>query len=365
MKIIHCADIHLDSPMKRLESGEKRSERKAELIKAFTEMVKYAKTEDVKAIIIAGDLFDQSRVSAGARNAVLTAIRDNENIDFYYLKGNHDASDILASSEDIPENLHTFTDRWKSIDLGENVVLTAAELTAENVGKISSELNLDLSHFNIVSLHGQDTFAAARDNAQIININEYKNKNIDYLALGHVHSYKCEKLDGRGCYCYPGCLEARGFDETGEHGFMLLDIDGEKRTFTKTLIKKPIRSCRILPVDISELKNTAEIIKRIKEGLAKAGYPDRDLVKIELTGEVDYECDKNLASIEIEFRDRFYDFKLKDLSGYKVDYDKYKMEESLKGEFIRTVQGAEDLSDEDKAEIIRIGIRTLMGEEAD
>ncbi len=51
-----------------------------------------------------------------------------------------------------------------------------------------------------------------------------RGKYIDYLALGHIHSYKKERLDDRGVYCYSGCLEGRGFDECGEKGFVLLDI---------------------------------------------------------------------------------------------------------------------------------------------
>ena len=45
MKIIHCADIHLDSPMNRLGTPEKRKERKAELIKAYTDMISFASRE--------------------------------------------------------------------------------------------------------------------------------------------------------------------------------------------------------------------------------------------------------------------------------------------------------------------------------
>ena len=58
-------------------------------------------------------------------------------------------------------------------------------------------------------------------------VSDYHYKNIDYLALGHIHKYKQAELDQRGVYCYSGCLEGRGFDECGEKGFVLLDIDEE------------------------------------------------------------------------------------------------------------------------------------------
>ena len=51
-----------------------------------------------------------------------------------------------------------------------------------------------------------------------------KEKNIDYLALGHIHEYSQGQIDLRGKYAYSGCLEGRGFDELGEKGFILIDV---------------------------------------------------------------------------------------------------------------------------------------------
>ena len=47
----------------------------------------------------------------------------------------------------------------------------------------------------------------------------------DYLALGHIHYNVVEPLDSRGVYAYSGCLEGRGFDETGEKGFVLIEVE--------------------------------------------------------------------------------------------------------------------------------------------
>lgn len=365
MKIIHCADIHLDSPMNRLSTSEKRKERKAELIKAFSNMVDFAVREGAKAIIISGDLFDQSKISATAKNAFIGAVEGNPDIEFYYIQGNHDKSDFLNEIDDVPGNLHLFSDTWTTYELGEKVSVTGVELNKDNASVIYSQLNLDLTHFNIAALHGQKSAAAARDNAPIISIRDLKNKGIDYLALGHIHSYKTEKLDNRGTYCYPGCLEARGFDETEEHGFVVLDINTADRSFTVNKVSDPIRTPRVIPVDISDCMTSAEILDRIEEMLESSAYPPSDMVKIELTGDVDFECEKNLSFLETQLKDRYYDFKIKDLTDFRVDYDKFKLDESLKGEFVRIVEAEEGISPEDKAEIIRIGIRALMGEEVE
>ena len=56
MKIIHCADLHLDSNMTSNLSREQAKQRKAELLATFERMIVYAKDNSVKAVIIAGDL---------------------------------------------------------------------------------------------------------------------------------------------------------------------------------------------------------------------------------------------------------------------------------------------------------------------
>ena len=59
----------------------------------------------------------------------------------------------------------------------------------------------------------------------------------------------------------------------------------------------------------------------------------------------------------------FYFVKAKDQTRIRIDYDRYMLDESLKGEFVRIVRAAEDLSEEDKAQIVQYGIRALAGEE--
>lgn len=71
---------------------------KMEILRTYSRMIEYAKNNDVKAIIIAGDLFDTRNVSATARNLVKDSITSNPDIDFYYLKGNHDSTISYRSS---------------------------------------------------------------------------------------------------------------------------------------------------------------------------------------------------------------------------------------------------------------------------
>lgn len=357
MKIIHCADLHLESRMTSNLSADKARERRSELLETFRRMVEYAVENGVKAIIIAGDMFDTRKATLSARNRVITAIAGNPGLDFYYLRGNHDADNFLSHSEEIPENLHLFGEKWTSYELSCGVVVTGAE--PDGSTGICSSLRLDTSKVNIVVMHGQESDRSGPD---LVCLRELQNRGIDYLALGHVHFYKEGKLDSRGRYCYPGCLEGRGFDECGEHGFVLLNIDESGRVASE-FVPFARRRLYATEIDITGCMTTDDIAGRIKLRLNEEGCGPGSLLKLILKGRVDVECEKNTELLLSRFKDDYYFVKIDDRSALRVDYETFLDDISLKGEFIRTVRAAKDLSDEEKAEIIRCGIHALMGEE--
>ena len=363
MKIIHCADIHLDSKMNANLTKEKARERKTELLTTFRKMVEYGAAHEVDAILIAGDLFDTKNVSATARNVVKDLIIGHPAIDFFYLQGNHDEGSFTGGLAELPENLHLFGDAWTSYHFSKKVCITGVELHPENSGGICNTLSLDADEINIVTLHGQESEYSAKDKAEIIPLTALKNKGIDYLALGHIHSYKKEALDGRGVYCYPGCLEGRGFDECGEHGFVLLNVDEAAGTVESRFVPFASRNLYTIPVDITGCMSTMEILERMKKETDAGDYPEKSLIKYELTGKVDVESEKETDFLLHQFQNRFYFVKIKDRSTYLVDYAAFAKDLSLKGEFIRTVMGREDLSEEDKAAVIHYGLQALAGEE--
>lgn len=57
MKIIHCADLHLDSNMESNLSREQAMLRREELLETYEAMVAYGAANQVRVILIAGDLF--------------------------------------------------------------------------------------------------------------------------------------------------------------------------------------------------------------------------------------------------------------------------------------------------------------------
>ena len=181
MKIIHTADLHLDSKLSRYFDSAKASQRRNELLLSFQKMVEYGSTVGVSAIIIAGDLFDVRKISATARDAVYSSVINNPDIEFFYLRGNHDADTFLNQITEkygsLPENLKMFSGDWTSYVHTEgdvSVVITGAEITKENNTALVDSLSLDRKRINIVTLHGQEVPTAGKTDAEVIPLPMYR-----------------------------------------------------------------------------------------------------------------------------------------------------------------------------------------------
>ena len=182
MKIIHCADIHADSKMGTHYTEEQAQKRRDEIVDSFARMVSYAKENAVRAIIIAGDLFDTKETQQKKiKQRIGYIIKQNPDIDFLYLRGNHDEDVNFLIEEDVP-NLKSFSkNKWNKYNY-ENIDIYGHEFGKSIPASIYSELTLDSTHINIVVMHGQIAEYTAKDGAPVISLPKFANKNIDYIA---------------------------------------------------------------------------------------------------------------------------------------------------------------------------------------
>ena len=395
MKLIHCADLHLDSKLNTYLDSDRAKRRRDELLRNFERLVRYASENQVEAVLIAGDLFDRDKVSALTANTVLSVIRAHPQIRFYYLRGNHDLGDCLgnAVSGDASalSNLFLFGKRWKTCFEGKEgkIAITGMELTRENSALAMSTLRTDPSYFNIVMLHGQESggrkaggLAGSAEGASLlysgnpvekkeksggyagmISLQALRGRGIDYLALGHLHAYKKAPLDSRGIYCYPGCLEGRGFDECGLHGFVLLDIDERTGSMTLSFVPFAQRTLYALQTDVTGCLTTAQMKDLMEDTVRSAGCTKRDMADLTLSGELDVECEKDLGYLRMNLESEFFFARLHDATTLRVNVNDYLYDESLRGEFVRLVMADPQIPPEDKTAVIRCGFRAMDGEE--
>ena len=345
MRIIHTADLHLDSQLKTNLSPLKQKERRRELLLNLERLIEYAKNQRVKVIIIAGDLFDKARIALKTKEYVFNLINDNKDIDFVLITGNHDESLFIEEMEIIPSNLKIFDGDFSTINYG-NVSITGVNYCKEYK---YANLKLDKNKINILCMHG--------DINDEIDLKKLKGKNIDYLALGHIHKYSKGELDDRGIYAYSGTLEGRGFDESGDKGFILLDVD---KTVNAKFVSFARRRLHDVSINITGLDNYQDIRRNID--LKLNDIPLTDMVRIRLVGNYDLSLIKQNEMLEEALNDKFYFARVTDESKLKINPKDYENDISLKGEFIRNVLSS-DLPLDDKNMIIEYGIKALLKEE--
>ncbi|MCM1403898.1 MAG: metallophosphoesterase [Prevotella sp.] len=349
MRIIHCADIHLDSNLQTNLSQAQAKTRNLEILDTFERMIEYGVNHDVSVIIIAGDLFDTTHISPTTQTRVLHAIRQHPQIDFIYLSGNHDETSFITSLTELPNNLKIFNDTWQTFHYGK-VQITGRVLTHGTVNDIGRNLHLDRDAFNVVVLHG--------DINHEINLSHLCHHNIDYLALGHLHSYSRGQLDARGTYCYAGCLEGRGFDECGAKGFILLEIDDTQLRYTAQFVPFAKRQLCEVQCDITEAPDWFAVESQVM--LQVQNIARENLLKITLTGQYPLTMDKQVAMLAQKLQD-FYVVKINDISRLMTAPQDFAKDRTLRGAFVRLVQAAH-LPESQQERVIQYGLKALQGE---
>ncbi len=351
MRIIHTADLHLDSTLSTNLDSNIQKERRRELLYNFKRLINYAIDNGIHIILISGDLFDNNRISLKTKSYILGLIEENSSIDFFYVAGNRDEESFLLSIDNKPKNLKIFSDTWTTYSYDE------FDITGINFNDVSEKymyttLSLKKDKLNIVMLNGPI------EGEGKIDISELKNKNIDYLALGHIHNYKRESFDTRGILVYPGCLEGRDFDEIGKKGFSLLEINNY--TIIDQFVEFAKRTLYNIDVDITELDSWTDVKKLVMKNIKEISH--EDIIQITLKGYYDLDLIKQIDILEDNLKDTYYFARIIDESKLKINPQQYENDISLKGEFIRNVLASKFNPDE-KNKIIEYGIKALMKEE--
>lgn len=409
VRLIHTADLHLDSAFSSRFSKEEAEERRRNLLIAWNKLLQYGIERKVQAILISGDLFDSPVVSRSTMEIFLSSIRKNPEISFFYLRGNHDTKNTFRFRDDLPKNLFLFSKEGKKYRLKEKLVLLGQEFYGterrnefpeepygterrsefpeesygtESLLELPEELveeellspssakdavqsiwNLKEEDCNILMLHGalREGGPEVQDE-QGISLKQLSRYPIHYLALGHIHKREEGKY-GSLNYIYPGCLQGRGFDEEGEKGFYYVEIEEETKEIKAEFVPLKEGEFRIIPIFLSEEDGTLDAEEKIRESLKKEGAEAKDSVRIILKGEKRAGEERNLRYLEKQLEEEYAYIEIKEETKLKLRKEEFIHEKGLKGEFLRMVCESESLSEEEKEKLMILGIGLLQGEE--
>ena len=405
VKLIHTADLHLDSAFRSRFTKEEAENRRQKQLMAWKELLSFAVEKKVQGILIAGDLFDSPVVSHGTMDFFLSTIAEHPEISFFYLRGNHDTENTFRYQENLPKNLFLFSDKGKKYRLNDRLLLAGVEYGtkdisfgenkgatqgagqaaeqaveqetvhgAEALSKNETEseeeskfLKLKEEDCNILLLHGALYQGTPKGDSlqgeEGIFLKNLEKLPLSYIALGHIHKGGEGKLNNGALWAYPGCLQGRGFDEEGERGFLYLKVEEEKKEIHKEFIPIKQGEFRILEIELLEDEGTLACLKKIEVEMEKAGIAKEDSLRIILKGKKGLEQERNLRYLQLQLQDSVFFLEIRDECELSWNREEAMKEKSLKGEFLRVVAAADNLSKEEQEEIIALGMGLLQGGE--
>lgn len=405
VKLIHTADLHLDSAFRSRFTKEEAENRRQKQLMAWKELLSFAVEKKVQGILIAGDLFDSPVVSHGTMDFFLSTIAEHPEISFFYLRGNHDTENTFRYQENLPKNLFLFSEKGKKYRLNDRLLLAGVEYGtkdisfgenegatqgagqaveqavgqenvrgAEALSKNEAEseeeskfLKLKEEDCNILLLHGALYQGTPKGDSlqgeEGIFLKNLEKLPLSYIALGHIHKGGEGKLNNGALWAYPGCLQGRGFDEEGERGFLYLKVEEEKKEIHKEFIPIKQGEFRILEIELLEDEGTLACLKKIEEEMEKASISKEDSLRIILKGKKGLEQERNLRYLQLQLQDSVFFLEIRDECELSWNREEAMKEKSLKGEFLRVLAAADNLSKEEQEEIIALGMGLLQGGE--
>ncbi|MFR6425034.1 MAG: YmdB family metallophosphoesterase [Oscillospiraceae bacterium] len=340
VRILHAADLHLDSPFEAL-SGAQAAQRRREqrdLLRALPEL---ARTHGAQIILLAGDLLDSASPYPETAKALAETF-DGCGAEVFLAPGNHDYYSAGAPYARLtfPENVHIF--RSPRIE----AVRCRSWACASGVRRSpTAAVPRCCGAFPCRRSRGCWMFCACTRRweippRRITPCRPRSSRPAGWTmppSATRTASAACS-APGTRCMRWPGCMEGRGFDETGEKGVLLADVaagDVQAR-----FVPVPGRRYEILRVDVTDADPVQAVLAALPEGLRAISY------RIVLTGETDRA--PNPAALRAALEGRVFALQLRDETRARRDLWARAGEGTLRGQFLAQLKQQYDAADSDR-----------------
>jgi exonuclease SbcD len=293
MRLVHAADLHLDSPLRGL--GRLGDDAAAETLRAATRralenLVELVLKERASLLLLAGDIYDGdwNDYGTGRFFARQMARLHDEGVRVVMISGNHDAESEITRSLRLPPNVTVLgvgspeSVRFEDLDLVVHGQGFATRAVTHNLAtafpdRTPGMVNVGLLHTSVSGQEGHERYAPC-------DLTDLVSKGYEYFALGHVHRHAVLS-EGEHTVAYSGNLQGRNSRETGPKGALLVDLEpGRARLEFRAL---DVARWERLTVPVDECVDLDEVMRMAEERMRSltAGSPGRVTVaRILLSG---------------------------------------------------------------------------------
>lgn len=293
MRFIHCADIHLDSPLRGLElyDGAPAEEMRQATRRAFANVIDLAVDRAADFVLIAGDIFDGDWPDFNTGLYFASQLRRLAEADIrvFLTYGNHDAVSKLTKSVPLPKNVFSFPSNHPATEVIESLGVAihgqsfaseavTTDLSAGYPAPKSGLLNIGVLHTALSGREGHQPYAPT-------TTDRLTDKGYDYWALGHVHNR--EVVRENPWIVFPGNTQGRHARETGPKGCMVVEAEPGKGILTVEFVPTDVARWHHLSIDIADLSSEDELHAAVQAEVrvARTAAEDRILaLRLTLTG---------------------------------------------------------------------------------
>jgi ser/thr phosphatase family protein len=280
MKFLHIADVHLDSPFLGLSflPSELFGQIKNAIQLSFEKAVNFAIDNDVDLVLLAGDTFDSIHPTPQSKIFFANQIKRlvDRQIQVVMVLGNHDYSQIddlllnespyfkiIGSNEQIEQVDFMTKSQYKYRVVGFSYQHNhiTEDIIAKYPPKSTSIYTIGLAHA------GMKQSSVDQNNYAPFTLNEVKNLNYDYFALGHIHLRQV--LSQEPWIVYSGNLQGRHVNEKDAKGFYFGQVDEQSQNTQLQFIDVSPIVWQTVDLTLDEpFKSTTKLCTKIQNLLA-------------------------------------------------------------------------------------------------
>ena len=275
-RLIHAADLHLDSPFTGIRAAAPENVAKAlysATFDSYRSIIDLCIAERVDALLVAGDIYDGADRSLRAQRAFIEGLQrlDAAGIWSFVCHGNHDPLDGWEAQLSYPDSCHRFGADFEAVPLFPDEPERALvygisyptrdvyENLVQRLGEIdSSAFTIGLLHANVGTNTGHAAYAPC-------SLDDLVRSGIDYWALGHVHTRQVLH-ESAPTVVYPGNTQGRHPNESGARGVYLVEVDAAGAVSLQFHTTDTVRWERA-SIDISALDTEQDLLNEIDDAV--------------------------------------------------------------------------------------------------
>lgn len=278
MRLIVSADTHLGSPirsiaLRNLALGERLKQVSRD---TFRDIVDLAISENVDALVLAGDIFDNDFPDLKSRAFLVTQLAraGAAGVPTVLIRGNHDALLDHTAHGDLGPDIHLLHKANPSVEIA-GVAFHGLSFDTSHVADsflpdypapIAGQTNVGLMHTSLGGSPGHDLYAPCSE--QDLMAHGY-----DLWCLGHIHA-PSERRSGSVLAVMPGIPQPRHFGERFGGSVAIVTLDEG----APVLERHDVGHLRFVEtvLDLTDCADQSEILHLIDTALKGTQDPVRD-----------------------------------------------------------------------------------------